>query len=146
MYSISLLPKPAIRVYRECTKSKQRYRILVICTYCPRISLYGTTNTKDEQMTSRCMQRFVTFKILYNWIKAILVICILWSGWQIQSSCLELIHHLRQALFALMLYLCNIYIHIYIYSIYLWLIHMLGGCMCKFLFWYRFYFKEFVYI
>ena len=24
------------------------------------------TNTKDEQMTSRCMQRFVTFKILYN--------------------------------------------------------------------------------
>ena len=24
------------------------------------------TNTNDEQMTSRCMQRFVTFKILYN--------------------------------------------------------------------------------
>ena len=24
------------------------------------------TNTKDEQMASRCMQRFVTFKILYN--------------------------------------------------------------------------------
>ena len=85
MYSISLLPKPAIRMYRKCTKCKQRYRILVICTHCPRIS-WELANTKADQMTSRCMQRLVTFKILYNWIKAILVICahwprIFWYGW-----------------------------------------------------------------
>ena len=40
--------EPAIREYREDTKSKQRYRILVICTYCPRISLYGSEYADNQ--------------------------------------------------------------------------------------------------
>ena len=40
---------PAIRQYREDTKSKQRYRILGICTYCPRISTYGSEHADTQK-------------------------------------------------------------------------------------------------
>ena len=70
MYSISPLPKPAIQVYRECTKCKQRNRFLVIVCANPE-NLYKYYWLSIEAMRGQCAQitkiRFICLHSVHSY-------------------------------------------------------------------------------
>ena len=68
-------------------------------------------NTKDEQIASLCMQRFVTFKILYNWIRRFCLSAYSDPAEKFSPPALNWYIIPRQAQSTLILYLCNIYIY-----------------------------------